>query len=415
LPLVATPGPADEGGTMPSGTLLDFCESELDRIRSEDRYRVFAHLEKQADRFPIYTHYRDDGSTADVTVWCSNDYLGMGQSSIVIDAARDAAARIGAGAGGTRNISGTSHYHILLEEELADLHGKEAALIFTSGYVANEATLSTLLNARPNSIVFSDEKNHASMIEGMRRSKAGKRIFRHNDTAHLEDLLADADPDAHKFVAFESVYSMDGDISPIGKICEIAKRHGATTYLDEVHAVGMYGERGGCVAERDGVMAEVDLIEGTLAKGFGVHGGYVAGPAAVLDYVRSVAPGFIFTTSMPPMVAGAALASVRHLKQSGQERAMQQRQAARLKEAFKDAGLPVMDSDSHIVPLLVGDAARAREMSDRLLDEFQIYVTAINYPTVAVGTERLRFTPTPHHTDAMIGDLVNVLRGLFRE
>ncbi|MDA0340076.1 MAG: 5-aminolevulinate synthase [Proteobacteria bacterium] len=398
---------------MKTTPLLDFCETELTRIKSEDRYRVFAHLEKQADRFPIYTHYRDDGSQVDVTVWCSNDYLGMGQSPIVIDAAREAAARIGAGAGGTRNISGTSHYHILLEEELADLHGKEAALLFTSGYVANEASLSTLLNARDNSIVFSDEKNHASMIEGMRRSKAGKRIFRHNDLTHLEELLAEADPDAHKFVAFESVYSMDGDIAPIGAICALAKRYGAVTYLDEVHAVGMYGERGGGVAERDGVMAEVDLIEGTLAKGFGVHGGYVAGPAAVLDYVRSVAPGFIFTTSMPPMVAGAALASVRHLKQSGQERAMQQRQAARLKQAFRDADLPVMDSASHIVPLLVGDAARAREFSDRLLDEFQIYVTAINYPTVAVGTERLRFTPTPHHTDAMIRELVAVLKGLF--
>jgi 5-aminolevulinate synthase len=399
--------------TMRSDSLLDFCQSELTRIKSEDRYRVFAHLEKQADRFPIYTHYRDDGSTVDVTVWCSNDYLAMGQSPIVIDAAREAAGRIGAGAGGTRNISGTSHYHILLEEELADLHDKEAALLFTSGYVANEATLSTLLNARENSIIFSDEKNHASMIEGMRRSKAGKRIFRHNDPEHLEELLVAADPDAHKFVAFESVYSMDGDIAPIGEICALAKRYGAVTYLDEVHAVGMYGERGGGVAERDGMMAEIDLIEGTLAKGFGVHGGYVAGPAVVLDYVRSVAPGFIFTTSMPPMVAGAALASVRHLKQSGQERAMQQRQAARLKQAFREAGLPVMDSESHIVPLLVGDAARAREFSDRLLDEFQIYVTAINYPTVAVGTERLRFTPTPRHTDAMIRELVAVLSGMF--
>jgi 5-aminolevulinate synthase len=396
-------------------TLLDFCQSELTRIKSEDRYRVFAHLEKQADRFPIYTHYREDGSEVDVTVWCSNDYLAMGQSPIVIEAARDAAARIGAGAGGTRNISGTSHYHVLLEAELADLHGKQAALIFTSGYVANEATLSTLLNARENSIIFSDEKNHASMIEGMRRSKAGKRIFRHNDLEHLAELLAEADPDAHKFVAFESVYSMDGDIAPIGEICALAKQFGAVTYLDEVHAVGMYGERGGGVAERDGVMAEVDLIEGTLAKGFGVHGGYVAGPAAVLDYVRSVAPGFIFTTSMPPMVAGAALASVRHLKQSGQERAMQQRQAARLKQAFRDAGLPVMDSESHIVPLLVGDAGRARAFSDRLLDEFQIYVTAINYPTVAVGTERLRFTPTPRHTDAMINALVAVLKPMFAE
>ena len=396
-------------------SLLEFCQSELTRIKAEDRYRVFAHLEKQADRFPVYTHFRDDGTSVDVTVWCSNDYLGMGQSPIVIEAAREAAARIGAGAGGTRNISGTSHYHILLERELADLHGKEAALLFTSGYVANEASLSTLLNARDNSIVFSDEKNHASMIQGMRKGRAAKKIFRHNDLAHLEELLAEADPAAHKMIAFESVYSMDGDIAPIGDICALARQYGAVTYLDEVHAVGMYGARGGGVAERDGVMDQVDLIEGTLAKAYGVHGGYVAGPAAVLDYIRSVAPGFIFTTSLPPMVAGAALASVRHLKQSGQERAMQQRQAARLKTAFRAAGLPVMDSESHIVPLLVGDAALARTMSDRLLEEFQLYVTAINYPTVPEGTERLRFTPGPNHTDAMIHDLVTVLRRVFDE
>jgi 5-aminolevulinate synthase len=308
------PIPAAALESMKTTSLLDFCQTELTRIKSEDRYRVFPHLEKQADRFPIYTHYPDDGSQVDDTVWCSNDYLGMGQSPIVTDPAREAAARVGAG--GTRNIAGTSHYHILLEDDLADLHAKEAPLLFTSGYVANEATLSRLLNARDNSIIFFDDKNHASMIEGIRLSKAGKRIFSHNDLAHLEKLLADTDHDAHKFIAFESVYSMDGDIPPIGDICALSKRYATVTYLDEIHAVGMYGAQGAGVAERDGVMAEVDLIEGTLAKGFGVHGGYVAGPAAVLDYLRSVAPGFIFTTSMPPMVAGAALASVWHLKKA---------------------------------------------------------------------------------------------------
>jgi 5-aminolevulinate synthase len=396
-------------------SLFEFCERELSRIKAESRYRTFADLEKQADSFPLYRHHRPDGRVEEVLVWCSNDYLAMGQSDVAMSAAREAIARCGAGAGGTRNISGTSHYHVLLERALADLHGKDAALLFTSGYVANEATLSTLLSALPGTIVFSDEKNHASMIQGMRKSTAGRRIWRHNDVDHLDTLLSEADPDAQKVVAFESVYSMDGDIAPIGAICETARRHGAVTYLDEVHAVGMYGPRGGGIAERDGVLGEVDLIEGTLAKAYGAHGGYVAGPAHVLDYVRSVAPGFIFTTSLPPMVAAAALATVEHLKLSGQERAMQQRQAARLKQAFGAAGLPVMPSESHIVPLLVGDAALARAMSEELLHEHRIYVTAINYPTVPAGTERLRFTPTPRHTDRMIDDLVTVLKPMFAE
>ena len=394
--------------------LFDICRNELDRIKAEDRYRVFADLEKQADKFPYYKHHRD-GGVEQVLVWCSNDYLAMGQSDVLRSAVHEAVEQTGVGAGGTRNISGTSHYHVALEEELADWHRKEAALLFTSGYIANEASLSSLLSASPNMDVFSDQKNHASMIQGIRKGKARKHIFRHNDLEHLRELLEAADPESHKMVAFESVYSMDGDIGLIEEICDLAHEFNAITYLDEVHAVGMYGPRGAGIAERDDVLDKVDLIEGTLGKAIGVHGGYLAGPTHVLDYIRSVAPGFIFTTSLPPMVAAAATASIRHLKESGQERAMQQRQAARLKEAFRAAGLPVMPSESHIVPLLVGDAAKAREFSNRLLYDHNIYVTAINYPTVDTGTERLRFTPTPRHTDAMISELVDILVPMFNE
>ena len=376
--------------------LFDICRNELDRIKAEDRYRVFADLEKQADKFPYYKHHRD-GGVEQVLVWCSNDYLAMGQSDVLRSAVHEAVEQTGVGAGGTRNISGTSHYHVALEEELADWHRKEAALLFTSGYIANEASLSSLLSASPNMDVFSDQKNHASMIQGIRKGKARKHIFRHNDLEHLRELLEAADPESHKMVAFESVYSMDGDIGLIEEICDLAHEFNAITYLDEVHAVGMYGPRGAGIAERDDVLDKVDLIEGTLGKAIGVHGGYLAGPTHVLDYIRSVAPGFIFTTSLPPMVAAAATASIRHLKESGQERAMQQRQAARLKEAFRAAGLPVMPSESHIVPLLVGDAAKAREFSNRLL------------------YDHLRFTPTPRHTDAMISELVDILVPMFNE
>ncbi|MBT5266994.1 MAG: 5-aminolevulinate synthase [Rhodospirillaceae bacterium] len=394
-------------------SLVDFCESELNRLKAEERYRIFADLEKQSGLFPFYKHHRPDGVVEEVLVWCSNDYLAMGTSPKVITAMHEALDAVGAGAGGTRNISGTSHYHVLLEQELADLHQKEAALLFTSGYVANEAALGTLLDGRDDIEVFSDAMNHASMIQGMRKRKGAKHIWRHNDLGHLEELLKGADPKTEKIVAFESVYSMDGDVAPIGEICDLAHRYGAITYLDEVHAVGMYGPRGGGIAERDGVLDKVDIVEGTLAKGFGVQGGYIAGKHAFIDYVRSFAPGLIFTTSMAPAVAAGALASVRHLKASTSERAQQQRQATRLKQAFRDAGLPVMDSQSHIVPLLVGDAGRARDFSNELLYDRRIYVTAINFPTVPVGTERLRLTPTPKHTDEMIDELVATMRDMF--
>ena len=387
----------------------DFCRRALDDIRAQGRYREFTPLQKQAQGFPLYR--RPDGS--EVLVWSANDYLGMGGHPVVIEAACAAAREMGAGAGGTRNIGGTSPAHDALEAELADLHGKDRALLFTSGFVSNQAALATILNSLPGFVVFSDAKNHASMIAGIKGSKAAVRIFRHNDLAHLEELLAEAPASAPKLIAFESVYSMDADIAPIGGICDLAERYGALTYLDEVHAVGMYGPQGGGVAERDGIAHRVDLIEGTLAKAFGCHGGYVAGDATVMDYIRSCAAGFIFTTSLPPMVAAAALASVRHVRQDHARRARLFERAETLKRRFDAAGLPRIPSASHIVPLHVGEAARCKEISRRLLSEYGMYATPINYPTVPRGEERLRFTPSPLHTDAMMDRLVAALSELL--
>ena len=386
------------------------CRDSLAGIRAQGRYREFTPLYKQAEGFPVYR--RPDGS--EVLVWSSNDYLAMGGHPVVVEAACAAARAMGAGAGGTRNIGGTSPAHDALEAELADLHGKERALLFTSGFVSNQAGLSTILNSLPGFIAFSDQKNHASMIAGIKGSRAAVQIFRHNDTDHLESLLAAADPAAPKLIAFESVYSMDADISPIGAICDLAERYGAMTYLDEVHAVGLYGPQGGGVSERDGVARRVDLIEGTLAKGFGCHGGYIAGDATVMDYIRSTAPGFIFTTSLPPMVAAAALAAVRHVRHDMARRARLFERAEALKSRFDAAGLPRIPSDSHIVPLHVGEAARCKDLSRRLLAEFGMYATPINYPTVPHGEERLRFTPTPLHTDEMMDRLVAALVALLR-
>ena len=393
---------------MPS--FQTFCRRALADIRAQGRYREFTALQKQAERFPYYC--RRDGS--EVLVWSSNDYLGMGGHPVVIEAASDALRRMGVGAGGTRNIGGTSPEHEALENELALLHGKQAALLFTSGFVSNQAALSTILNSRPAGAetswhVFSDARNHASMIAGIKGSKGICHIFAHNDLEHLETLLRAAPADSPKLIAFESVYSMDADIAPIVAISDLAARYGAMTYLDEVHAVGMYGCHGGGVSERDGVASRIDIIEGTLAKAFGCHGGYITGDAVVIDYIRSVAPGFIFTTSLPPMTAAAALASVRYVKANDARRSQLFERADALKRRLDTVGLARIPSSSHIVPLHIGDAALCKEVSRRLLNEFGMYATPINYPTVPRGEERLRFTPTPLHTDAMMAALVDAL------
>jgi 5-aminolevulinate synthase len=393
-------------------TLRNHFHSFLDGVRREGRYRVFTDLERHAD-CPPYATWHSGGTCREVVVWCSNDYLGMGRHPAVVDAMVRTARQIGAGAGGTRNISGNSHAVVMLEAELADLHCKEAALAFSSGYVSNEAALGTIGRLLPNCLVLSDEKNHASMIAGIRASGAEKRIFRHNDLGHLEELLQQTERSRPKVIAFESLYSMDGDIAPIGRICDLAARYGALTYLDEVHAVGLYGRRGAGIAERDGVMDRVDVIEGTLAKGFGVVGGYIAADAVICDAIRSAAPSFIFTTAMPPAVAAAATQSIRHIKNSVAERVAHRLQVDKTRRALRKAGIPMMPSQSHIIPVPVGDPALCRKASTLLLEKFAVYVQPINYPTVPKGTERLRITPTPFHNDRLIDALANALRGVW--
>jgi 5-aminolevulinate synthase len=387
-------------------------KAAIERLHEEGRYRVFIDILRTKGNYPSAHCFGGNGPKP-ITVWCSNDYLAMGQHPAVIEAMDRALHEVGAGSGGTRNIGGNTHYHIQLEQELASLHGKEAALLFTSGYVSNEAALSTLGKLLPGCIIFSDELNHASMIAGIKSSGCEKQVFRHNDLEHLEELLAATDPDTPKLIAFESVYSMDADIAPIEAICDLADKYGAITYLDEVHAVGMYGESGGGISEREAVADRLTIIEGTLGKAFGVMGGYIAADKTVIDCIRSYAPGFIFTTSLSPVLVAGALASVRHLKQSNEERIAQQESAAMLKAKFAAAGLPVMPSVTHIVPLLIGSPVLAKRISDILLAEYGLYVQPINFPTVPRGTERLRFTPGPQHTAEMMDELVDALVEIF--
>jgi len=389
-------------------------QSQLDQLKQEGNYRYFAELERKAGKFPRAANHVD-GEKRDVTVWCSNDYLGMGQNPLVIDAMCEAVQRTGTGAGGTRNISGTNHDHLLLEAELADLHGKEAALLFTSGYVSNWAALSCLGSRLENCVILSDSGNHASMIEGIRHSRAKKVIWQHNDVKDLEAKLAALPANVPKIVAFESVYSMDGDICPMREIVEVAEKYGAMTYLDEVHAVGMYGPRGGGVSEREGLADRITLIEGTLGKAFGVVGGYITGSAALCDFIRSFASGFIFTTALPPAVAAAARASIMHLKESSTERDRQKQQVAKLRQMLDQAGIPHMMNDSHIIPVMIKDPVKTRMLADYLMEEWGIYVQPINYPTVPKGTERLRFTPSPLHTDKDIAYLVDALSHLWKQ
>jgi 5-aminolevulinate synthase len=388
-------------------------EAAVDQVRAEGRYRVFANLKRHNGQFPRATLTREDGSTQDVTVWCSNDYLGQGQNPVVLEAMHTAIDEVGSGSGGTRNISGTTWYHNELEAELADLHQKEAALVFTSGYVANEATLTTLYKILPGLIIFSDELNHASMIAGIRNGRGERKVFRHNDLEHLEQLLKAAPANAPKLIAFESVYSMDGDIADIRGTIDLAKKYGCLTYIDEVHAVGLYGLRGAGVAERDGLMHEIDIIEGTLGKAFGMMGGYIAAKSVIIDAIRSWASGFIFTTSLPPAVMAGAAASVRWLKDHNEKRIQHQERAQTLMNRFKAVGIPVFPSVSHIVPVLVGHAKHCKMISDILLNDHGIYVQPINYPTVPKGTERLRFTPSPDHTDEMMDHLVGAMDKLW--
>lgn len=409
----------------PTPTIHDAaCENviseRMTRLQSEGRYRVFFDIERQAGAFPKAINHstirqNEKHIPDEVTVWCNNDYLGMGQHPVVTGAMTEAIMRCGAGAGGTRNISGTTHYHSQLERELADLHDKEASLVFTSGYVANDATLSTLCNILPNCQIFSDQLNHASLIEGIKHSKADKHIFRHNDLEHLESLLQQHDQDTPKVIVFESVYSMDGDIAPIEEICDLADKYGALTYIDEVHAVGLYGHKGGGICQERGIEHRLSLISGTLAKAFGVFGGYVAGSSLIIDAVRSFAPGFIFTSSLPPTVAAGAIASVSHLKNSSVERQMHQERSHKMKHMMSEAGLPVMMSESHIVPIMVGDPHKCKMASDLLLNKHKIYVQPINYPTVPRGTERLRFTPTPLHDDSTFDHLKESLLSVWKE
>jgi len=384
-------------------------DAAIERLHTEGRYRVFIDILRNKGMFPNARCFAGHNGPKPITVWCSNDYLAMGQHPKVIAAMEEALHDVGAGSGGTRNIGGNTHYHVDLEAELADLHGKQGALLFTSGYVSNDATLSTLAKVLPGCVIFSDELNHASMIAGIRNSGCEKKVWRHNDLAHLEELLAETDPELPKLVAFESVYSMDGDVAPIHAICDLADKYNALTYIDEVHAVGMYGPRGGGITDRDEAAHRITIIEGTLGKAFGVMGGYIAADAKIIDVIRSYAPGFIFTTSLSPVLVAGVLASVRHLKASSVEREGQQAAAATLKQLFADAGLPVMPSTTHIVPLMVGDPVKAKRISDILLAEYGVYVQPINFPTVPRGTERLRFTPGPAHSEEMMRDLTAAL------